>query len=434
MKRTLKLFSSALLFIMVILYALPAAALDYRAGANGPSGSYISGKYYENLASIPLTGDGAVDVCAVALSQLGYREGGSLSALDGATPCANNYTEYNYNMGNFGIGYGGAEYHWCASFVSFCLYQSRCHDYGDFFDCARFHESDTDYIWREISCEYWVRALKGAGRFYPSAKYGGKYTPETGDLIFYSRDGKTASHVGIVLYTENGTVYTVEGNTNPTSAIETNGEGVYAKSYKLTNPGILGYGKLPYKTNTEIEHPDHSGRHPGAGLYISGGVKYLYLDANATVRAGINLPAYTVFHVNRVAFGKGLGAVLECEYKGEIYFIKNNSDRIYRLTCESEPEPTSETEPAVPDEPAVKDEPEKPSETKPASKVLFDELSLYDPPEKYEKSEPSATEAPHIEENRFTFDKDSIVVGALSSSVFGYALAGSLILEKKEKL
>lgn len=449
-KNPKKLLSSALLVIMVILSALPASALDYRTGANGPSESYLSGKYHKNLEAIPLTGDGAVDVIAVALSQLGYAEGGSLSELDGATPSILNYTEYNYNMGNFGIGYGGAEYHWCASFVSFCLYQSGCHDFGDFFDCARFHDGDADYIWREISCEYWVRALRGAGRFHASFCYGGAYTPGSGDLIFFTRDKKTASHIGIVLYSENGYVYTVEGNTSSASVLETNGGGVYAKSYKLTNPGILGFGKLPYKTVSEVERPDYSGRNPGAGYYISKGVKYLYLDPAATVRADISLPKYTMFRVSRVASGKGLGAVLECEYGGRTYYIKNNTDRIYQLTCEKE-EPAalpSETaaappetalpkltetkdpqkETAEPETSAPQEDTAAPEETKAAEETAAPVEPIVEPTfqedaETIEKAEENAPEP----------ESGSAVVYAISSITFTGALISTACLDDKEK-
>ena len=339
MKTVLRFLSTAL-FILII-FTRPLSALDYRTGANAASDPYRHGKYYDHMRRITLTGTGSVDVLAVALSQLGYTEGDSASKLHGESAGYGNYTEYNYNMGDFGIGYGGSEYHWCASFVSFCLYQSGCHDYGDFFDCARFHEGDSGYIWREISCQYWVRALRDAGRFYKRSEY----TPKPADLIFFSRDGKSASHIGLVLYVKDGRVYTIEGNTNQSAGIEANGGGVYAKSYKLSNSGILGYGTLPYRSSESVFRIDHSGGSPSAGYYISSGVKHLYTDPKASSRANIDLPKHTLFHVSRVASGTGLCSVLECEYNGRTYYIKNNSDRIYQITHEETKEEATTSAP-----------------------------------------------------------------------------------------
>jgi hypothetical protein len=39
------------------------------------SKQYEKSKYYQNFKKVPLSGDQATDVVAIALSQLGYREG-----------------------------------------------------------------------------------------------------------------------------------------------------------------------------------------------------------------------------------------------------------------------------------------------------------------------------------------------------------------------
>ena len=63
-----------------------------------------------------------------------------------------------------------------------------------------------------------------------------------GDIIFYdwadSNDGK-ADHVGIVEKSENGIVYTIEGNTS--------GDMCKQKEYSLSSSFILGYGTPMYK-------------------------------------------------------------------------------------------------------------------------------------------------------------------------------------------
>ena len=62
-----------------------------------------------------------------------------------------------------------------------------------------------------------------------------------GDIIFFDwadkRDGK-ADHVGIVEKSENGKVYTIEGNTR--------GDVCKAKEYSIDSSDILGYGTPMY--------------------------------------------------------------------------------------------------------------------------------------------------------------------------------------------
>lgn len=63
------------------------------------------------------------------------------------------------------------------------------------------------------------------------------YTPKAGDLIFFERDGNSATseHTGIVEKADSTYVYTIEGNT---------GIGIVArKTYKRTDKTILGYAE-----------------------------------------------------------------------------------------------------------------------------------------------------------------------------------------------
>lgn len=60
-----------------------------------------------------------------------------------------------------------------------------------------------------------------------------------GDIIFFDWDNdNSADHVGIVEKTENGTVYTIEGNTS--------GDTCKANSYNVNSNVILGYGTPAY--------------------------------------------------------------------------------------------------------------------------------------------------------------------------------------------
>ena len=61
------------------------------------------------------------------------------------------------------------------------------------------------------------------------------YVPKRGDVIFFGAD----RHTGLVDHSENGVVYTIEGNS-------TNGA-VCRKSYNMSYGDINGYGSPKYK-------------------------------------------------------------------------------------------------------------------------------------------------------------------------------------------
>ena len=138
--------------ILLCAVQINAFALDFVSGANAASDLYKASEYYQKLSSISLTGDNRTDIIAVALSQLGYTEGDEKNDFSGSAEGSQNYTEYNYNMGSFGVGYGGKDYPWCASFVSFCLLQAGVHNQTRVADWCRKHEGDATYIYREVSC------------------------------------------------------------------------------------------------------------------------------------------------------------------------------------------------------------------------------------------------------------------------------------------
>ena len=63
--------------------------------------------------------------------------------------------------------------------------------------------------------------------------------------------------------------------------MESNGDGVYTKSYPLSSSYIRGYGVLPYKVNNNIPRIDYSGEVAGLGTYIATVTKYVYLSEKA---------------------------------------------------------------------------------------------------------------------------------------------------------
>lgn len=340
-----------LLFSLFSVAALGAAYREKRLSSGtlvGASDTYKSSKYYRQLSAVSLTGDNPTDVLAIALSQLGYQESDTLDNLSGENAGTGNFTEYNYNFGDYGAGYA---YYWCASFVSFCLYQAGCHDLDKLTDWCRAHTDDPDYIWKELGCEKWREALCSAGLFRTATAYKNirgmfeyydpQYVPLSGDLIFFHKSGTyTSGHIGIVLYATEDAVYTVEGNTSSASGLDANGGGVYAKSYPLSSTYILGYGDMPYVTMDDVDKPDYSGSSPTTGLYVSTTNKYIFFDPDDAADESIIaynalLPRYTMFKVTDVISPSVLKAEVEINDKTVTGYVRNNSDRIIQLSCES---------------------------------------------------------------------------------------------------
>ncbi len=316
----------------VLCAVVPVAAATYRNGAqSGPSASYAGGRYYSNYKKVPITGDNRTDLLAIALSQLGYQEGASNGAFSGEVSGSANYVEMSYNMGDLGLGYGGSDYPWCASFVSWCLYQSHCTDQGTYKSLGRYHSGDYDYIWKEISCSMWVKQLKGAGYFKYSAYEGGSYTPKSGDLVYF-QNSKGVAHIGVCLYTLGGRIYTVEGNTSDSSGLEANGGGVYFKNYSLSSSYLYGYGVLPYKSDSSVADIDYSGANPTPGLYVANASKYIYSSETATSHSYV-IPRFSMFEITKIGTNNRLyGTFTDTSGKTVTGWVTNNSDRIIQLS------------------------------------------------------------------------------------------------------
>lgn len=306
MKKTLLI----LLCFAILLTCLPFSAtaaekkVTYVKGSNNVSESYKNSIYYEKLTDVTLTGDGRHDVLAVALSQLGYQESGAENDFDGKpSGSSSNFTEYNYNMGDFGVGYGGGSYAWCAAFVAWSLLQSGCTTQNKMSDWCRKHPDDKNYIWREVGCPAWASSLRTHGYWQYSKYNGNNYVPQSGDLIFFSWDGAKYSedHIGIVVYSDGTNVYTVEGNTADAAGLQTDGGGVYFKSYPLTSSYICGYGVMPYKTSSNNKTV-YNGQINNGGTYIADRAAQVFTDTNySSSRA--TMPRYTVFAVERKVKG-----------------------------------------------------------------------------------------------------------------------------------
>ena len=111
-------------------------------------------------------------------------------------------------------GFGG-RVEWCACFASWCADQCGYLESG--------------IIPKFSLCSDGVNWFKGKGQWQDK-----NYEPQAGDLIFFDwRSDGSIDHVGIVEKCENGTVYTVEGNS---------GDACKQQSYPVGNSSIYGYG------------------------------------------------------------------------------------------------------------------------------------------------------------------------------------------------
>ena len=200
-------------------------------------------KYYDEFVKAdPAAGIGAVErVLGVAKAEEGYLEKASNKNLDDKTANvgSNNYTKYARDLDSIGYFNGKKNgYAWCASFVAWCFVNAFGMETAQTLLC---HPARGD----GASCTMGRLYYREAGRYYKSG-------PKAGDQIFFTKDnGKNCNHTGLVTKVENGTVYTIEGNTSSAVGVVDNGGCVRAKSYPLTYAKIDGYGRPRYELIAE---------------------------------------------------------------------------------------------------------------------------------------------------------------------------------------
>lgn len=186
------------------------------------------------------TGNSAEDIIAVAITQLGYKEG----SLEGTVQKYDDCTKY-------GEWYGMNYNAWCAMFVSWCADQA---------------EISTSVIPKHASCDVGMQWFLKRNQFTYGSYYGGTDNPKRGDIIYFGLQTSSgtfdSNHVGIVYKVEGGNVYVYEGNSSAK---------VQSVTYKLGTSYILGFAT-----------PDYSGNLP-APSYETG--KYLVDTAKLNFRS-----------------------------------------------------------------------------------------------------------------------------------------------------
>ena len=181
--------------VFSLLAAVPqeVMAASHPAEYGNMSSSFKSGKYYDRLMNVTLTGYQIDDLIAVARSQVGYKSGGSASDLSGTSTNNKKYVEY-FNL----ISKKTQGKNWCATFVSWCFREAGI---------------PTSIMASGTGCGKLRNAAKSKGGIWHSRESG--YIPKRGDIVLYESMGgnykyyqkckrdanglpTSSSHVGIV--------------------------------------------------------------------------------------------------------------------------------------------------------------------------------------------------------------------------------------------
>lgn len=130
---------------------------------------------------------------------------------------------------------------WCAIFISWAVAQDNIVGVGD----SQTNVGVKQYINTlpvESHVSKYVEYIEGKGE-YTGKESTWTDNPQPGDLVIFDWDKEKDNgpdHIGVVLKIENNILYTIEGNTANMVAV---------RSYKTTDPDIVGYGVLDWKTN-----------------------------------------------------------------------------------------------------------------------------------------------------------------------------------------
>ena len=178
----------------------------------------------------------SADVVAAALGEVGAAEG------------PGEYSKY-------GEWYGLPNSYWCDMFVSWCAMKGNI---------------PAEKFPRHCSCTDHVKRFVKMGRYQESMARGNSYIPQQGDVIFFYNNvrypsGSVKNHTGLVLYVEDGYVYTIEGNAlanrldlsyDIVSAQRNDAKEppdyVTVNRYPLDAPRIHGYGIPAYDDRTPL--------------------------------------------------------------------------------------------------------------------------------------------------------------------------------------
>ena len=138
-------------------------------------------------------------------------------------------TEETYdNITKYGEWFGNNGVPWCAIFICWCANQANV---------------STSVIPKTAGCKNMMDSFIAKGRFFYSNSYGGTYTPQAGDILFFGNTIDTSYHVSIVEKVEGNIVWVYDGNSNNKVAYN---------CHALTASNIVGYANPNYGTAVHI--------------------------------------------------------------------------------------------------------------------------------------------------------------------------------------
>ena len=161
------------------------------------------------------------------------------------------FTEEDDEHTPFGERYGYPNGYWCDMFVSWCADEAGV---------------SKEAFPRSVNCARHCRAFTALGRYRDSAARGGSYVPLQGDLALFHNDEGRLHHIGLVLYVEDGTLFTIEGNAlttrwdYPPETVsparvpeEEPNDYVTVNRYPLDDPRLHGYAVPAYDSREPLE-------------------------------------------------------------------------------------------------------------------------------------------------------------------------------------
>lgn len=164
-------------------------------------------------------------VLDLAAGQVGVHEGYSNGHWNNIQPYSPQVPGLEWSQG----------YAWCDVFVCWVFYKAGLAD----FPLAAYTGTST-------------AGWKARGRW---SEY-----PAIGAQVMFGANGGNV-HTGIVIRYDDTYIYTIEGNTNINGSPE--GDGVYAKQHRRTDPYVYGYGYPVYDGGIQSADPAWAHQNPG---------------------------------------------------------------------------------------------------------------------------------------------------------------------------
>ena len=253
-------------------------------------------------------------VLAICLNEVGYAEKQSNANLDSKNLNAGNknYTKYARDLDNIPNFYNSKKqgYAWCCVFVDWCFVKALGVERARNLLCYLKNSAGA-------GCDESIKYYKSKNRFVTN-------NPIKGDQIFF-RQG----HTGLVYKVDKTKVYTIEGNTNKSLGVVSNGGEVCKKSYNLKNNSIIGYGRPIYNISNEIKVAEKFGYKFGREISkeLRIGLTSKNLNAKAHIKIGCIL---TILEIkedsNGLIWGHNYdGWLVLCEKDGtkQLVFVRN---------------------------------------------------------------------------------------------------------------